>query len=105
MSTTPSTGPATSPAVAKKIGAVTTVDESRLEGAAKKFEGAKTYTDYRKMFDEMGKSIDAVTVSTPDHTHFAVLRDGSLLAVAAPDRPPVRDVRIVLDWTRSAGLD
>ena len=39
-----------------------------------------------------------------DHTHFAVLRDGSLLAVAAPDRPPVRDVRIVLDWTRSVGL-
>jgi dipeptidyl aminopeptidase/acylaminoacyl peptidase len=40
-----------------------------------------------------------------DHTAFAVLRDGSLLAVAAPDRPPVRDVRIVLDWTRSARLD
>jgi serine/threonine-protein kinase len=40
-----------------------------------------------------------------DHTSFAIDRDGSLLAVAAPDRPPVRDVRIVLDWTRSAGLD
>ena len=40
-----------------------------------------------------------------DHTAFAVDRDGSLLAVAAPDRPPIRDVRIVLDWTRSAGLD
>src|SRR5690606_16090392 len=25
---------------------------------------------WRVMFDEMGKSIDAVTVSTPDHTHF-----------------------------------
>ena len=30
---------------------------------------AKPYSDYRKMFDEMGKEIDAVTVSTPDHTH------------------------------------
>jgi predicted dehydrogenase len=30
---------------------------------------AKKYNDFRKMFDEMGKSIDAVTVSTPDHTH------------------------------------
>jgi predicted dehydrogenase len=29
----------------------------------------KTYFDYRAMLDEMGKSIDAVTVSTPDHTH------------------------------------
>jgi len=30
---------------------------------------AKTYKDWRKMFEEMGKSIDAVTVSTPDHMH------------------------------------
>ncbi len=29
----------------------------------------KRYTDFRKMLDELGKSIDAVTVSTPDHTH------------------------------------
>jgi predicted dehydrogenase len=33
------------------------------------FLKAKRYNDFRKMFDEMGKSIDAVTVSTPDHTH------------------------------------
>jgi hypothetical protein len=30
---------------------------------------AKLYRDWRKMFDEIGKSIDAVTVSTPDHVH------------------------------------
>src|SRR5438093_7553448 len=30
---------------------------------------AKLYRDWRKMFDESGKSIDAVTVSTPDHVH------------------------------------
>ena len=29
------------------------------------------YTDFRKMLGEMGKSIDAVTVSTPDHNHAA----------------------------------
>jgi predicted dehydrogenase len=34
-----------------------------------KFPNAKQYTDLRKMLDEMGKTIDAVTVSTPDHTH------------------------------------
>ncbi|MBI1343306.1 MAG: gfo/Idh/MocA family oxidoreductase [Terrimonas sp.] len=32
---------------------------------------AKRYKDFRKMFDEMGKDIDAVIVATPDHTHFA----------------------------------
>ncbi|HQR05479.1 MAG TPA: Gfo/Idh/MocA family oxidoreductase [Gemmatales bacterium] len=29
----------------------------------------KKYSDFRKMLEEMGKNIDAVTVSTPDHTH------------------------------------
>ena len=28
------------------------------------------YHDFRVMFDEMGKDIDAVSVVTPDHTHF-----------------------------------
>jgi predicted dehydrogenase len=30
---------------------------------------AKKYNDFRKMLEEMDKQIDAVTVSTPDHTH------------------------------------
>jgi predicted dehydrogenase len=33
------------------------------------YSQAKKYNDFRKMLEEMGKSIDAVTVSTPDHTH------------------------------------
>ncbi|NWJ50998.1 MAG: Gfo/Idh/MocA family oxidoreductase [Bacteroidetes bacterium] len=40
--------------------------------AAKVFEEnpqAKRYKDWRKMFDEMGKEIDAVIVATADHTH------------------------------------
>jgi len=45
------------------------VDENRVKGAAKKFPKAKSFTDFRKMLEEMEKSIDAVTVSTPDHTH------------------------------------
>lgn len=34
------------------------------------FPNVKTYHDFRKMFDEMGKDIDAVSIITPDHTHF-----------------------------------
>lgn len=33
------------------------------------FPKAKKYYDYRKMYDELGKSIDAVMVATADHTH------------------------------------
>ncbi len=47
------------------------VDEQTLEQAARKYPRAKKYADFRKMLDELGKSIDAVTVSTPDHTHAA----------------------------------
>jgi predicted dehydrogenase len=56
------------------------VDKGTLEGAASRkikvdgkeemsYANAARYTDYRKMLEEMGKSIDAVTVSTPDHHH------------------------------------
>ena len=33
---------------------------------------AKAYWDWRKMYDEMGKSIDAVIVATADHSHAGV---------------------------------
>jgi len=33
------------------------------------YPAAKKYWDFRKMYDEMGKSIDAVIVATADHTH------------------------------------
>ena len=51
------------------IVALCDVDLDRLESKAKKFPDAKKYQDYRKLFDEMEKNIDAVTVSTPDHNH------------------------------------
>jgi len=34
------------------------------------FPDAKRFHDFRVMFDEMGDDIDAVSVVTPDHTHF-----------------------------------
>ncbi|HOX75509.1 MAG TPA: twin-arginine translocation signal domain-containing protein, partial [Bacteroidales bacterium] len=33
------------------------------------YPSAKKYYDWRKMYDEMGKSIDAVMCATADHTH------------------------------------
>ncbi len=44
-------------------------DWDRAGEAFYKLKGAKQYKDYRKMFEEMGKEIDACTISTPDHTH------------------------------------
>ncbi len=39
------------------------------------FPNAKKYFDYRKMYEELGKSIDAVVVATADHTHAIVAAD------------------------------
>lgn len=45
------------------------VDSNALAAAKKLHPNAKTYSDYRILFKEMKNDIDAVIVSTPDHTH------------------------------------
>ena len=49
------------------------VDDNTLNKMAgrlsEKHKGLKKYYDYRKMLEDLGDKIDAVTVSTPDHTH------------------------------------
>jgi predicted dehydrogenase len=52
-----------------EIVALCDCDEKTLDKMAAKYPNAKKYTDYRKMLEEIGDKIDAVTVSTPDHTH------------------------------------
>ena len=47
------------------------VDTNNLGGAAAKHEKARTFADFRRMFDEMAGQIDAVNIATPDHTHAA----------------------------------
>jgi len=49
--------------------AIVDIDKERLEQAGVRFPDAKSYTDYREMLTEMGDKVDAVTVSTPDHSH------------------------------------
>jgi predicted dehydrogenase len=49
--------------------AICDVDENTLNEAAAKYPKARKFTDFRKLLGEMGNGIDAVTVSTPDHTH------------------------------------
>jgi hypothetical protein len=53
----------------ENIVAICDAAEKHCAGARGRNPNAKFYRDYRKMFDEMGKGIDAVTVSTPDHNH------------------------------------
>lgn len=54
---------------AVKVTALCDVDANRLKVAHDMFPDAKVYADYRKLLVEMEGEIDAVVVSTPDHTH------------------------------------
>jgi predicted dehydrogenase len=50
--------------------AICDVDSDKLDRAANtRFPNAKKFRDWRKMLDEMGTGVDAVTVSIPDHMH------------------------------------
>jgi len=49
--------------------AICDIDDKHLAKAAARYPKAKKFNDYREMITEMGDQIDAVTVSTPDHSH------------------------------------
>jgi hypothetical protein len=63
----------------ENIVALCDVDWRYSEKAFKHFPDAKKYFDYRRMYDELGKSIDAVMVATADHTHAIVTADAITL--------------------------
>jgi predicted dehydrogenase len=52
-----------------EIVALCDINTRVLDKMGKKYPNAKKYFDYRRMLEEMGDKIDAVTVSTPDHSH------------------------------------
>ena len=56
----------------ENIVALCDVDWRYADKTFKDYPAAKRFKDWRVMFDEMGKSIDAIMVATPDHTHAGV---------------------------------
>jgi predicted dehydrogenase len=68
------------------------VDDRMAVESRKNFPDAKYYKDFRVMFDKEAKGIDAVTVSTPDHTH-------TVVAMAAMQRGKHVMVQKPLAWS------
>ncbi|MEM0964559.1 MAG: Gfo/Idh/MocA family oxidoreductase [Verrucomicrobiota bacterium] len=46
------------------------LQQTQCQESASEHPSARQFTDFRVMFEEMADDIDAVIVSTPDHTHF-----------------------------------
>jgi len=85
---------------AENIVALCDVDQNRAADSLKKFPDAKTFKDFRKMFDAMEKNIDAVCIATPDHTHavavMASLKRGKHVYCEKPLAHSVWEVRQIM---------
>ena len=64
-------GYATSASSRENLVALCDVDEARAAKTYNKHANVPKFKDFRVMMDKMHKDIDAVCISTPDHTHFA----------------------------------
>jgi predicted dehydrogenase len=89
-------------ATTENIVALCDVDDQRLNAAAQKFPGAKLYHDFRRLIDQ--RDIDAIVVSTPDHTHAVAavraLKSGRHLYCEKPLARTISEVRIITDTAR-----
>ncbi len=88
--------------------AICDVDDIKLAAAKRSNPKAKMFNDFRKMLDEMGKSIDAVTVSTPDHCHapaaLMAMRMGKHCFVQKPMTHSIYEARLMAKIAREKGL-
>lgn len=71
-----------------QVTALCDVDSGRLAGAAKQCAGAKTFRDWRKLFDAE-KEFDAIVVATPDHHHAPIALTGMSLGKHAYVEKPL----------------
>ena len=90
----------------ERIVALCDVDQSFAAPVFRKYAGARVYSDFRKMFDQESKNIDAVIVATPDHNHAVVtmraLREGKHVYCAKPLTHTIHESRMVTGMAREA---
>ncbi len=81
------------------IVALCDVDEARAAEAFKLFPHCPRFADFRVMLDKMGNEIEAVVVTTPDHTHAviaaAALRAGKHVYCEKPLTWSVYEARVL----------
>jgi predicted dehydrogenase len=82
--------------------------QEHLGQAAERFPEAKTFTDWRRLFDELAGQIDAVHVATPDHMHapvtLAALALGKHVYCQKPLTHTVIEARRVAEAAAKAGV-
>ncbi|MGH7753064.1 MAG: Gfo/Idh/MocA family protein, partial [Gemmatimonadales bacterium] len=88
----------------ENIYALCDVDSKQGEGAILAYPRAKRFTDFRELLDKEGRNIDAVTVSTPDHTHgvaaMMAMKMGKHVRVQKPLARSLWEVRALVEQAR-----
>ncbi|MCA8994504.1 MAG: Gfo/Idh/MocA family oxidoreductase [Planctomycetaceae bacterium] len=88
--------------------AICDIDDERLKAKAKRFSSAKPFHDFRELLDTMGDKLDAVTVSTADHTHaaaaVAAMQLGKHVYCQKPLTHTVAEARLMRETARKYGV-
>src|SRR5262249_14078896 len=84
------------------------IDQIRLDKMAGLQKEAKKYNDYRELLQELDSKIDAVVVSTPDHTHapaaVMAMRQGKHVYCQKPLAHSVWEARLMREMARQTGV-
>jgi predicted dehydrogenase len=83
------------------IVALCDVDDSQAKASKQRFSKAPYYKDYREMLEKEKNNIDAVSVSTPDHTHaiatMAAIQLGKHVYVQKPLTHDIYEARMLTE--------
>lgn len=90
--------------MSENIVALCDVDERLAHSARQACPNAKFFKDYRKMLEQMRREIDAVVVSTPDHSHavasIMAMRMGKHVYCEKPLTRTIWEARMMRDTAR-----
>ena len=88
----------------ENVVALADVDDERAARSFANYPKASRFRDFRKMLDKMGKDIDAVTVSTPDHQHavaaMMAMKMGKHVYVQKPLTHDIYEARMLTEAAR-----
>lgn len=92
----------------ENIVALCDVDWDKAAETFQRLPEPRRYKDFRLMFDEMGDEIDAVTISTPDHTHavaaYWAMMTGHHVRIQKPMAQTIAEARLLAKTAEETGV-
>ncbi len=84
------------------------VDDAYAAKTYRRAPGLPKFSDYRVMFDKMGKDIDAVVIATPDHSHYPIatwaMLSGKHVYLEKPMTRTIWESRKLRDVAKETGV-